>query len=276
MSKIYYSQRDSRWARHPYPSSKHPSATIKSGGCGPTSTAMIISSLAQTIYPNQMGDMFRANGFRAAEGSDPRGFLWAANKYGLKMTKSIYLKDAINCLKDGGMVIAHLYNPKKSLFSTGGHYVVLADYRNGTIIVYDPNLYSGKFASGNRRKVTVVGVECRISEWNFKHYNDYNLYCFKGNKVTPTKYKAGQAVEIDVPITLTGAETPNPQVGGVDIMVDDGRGKPTSQYWVHKSVVKNNHIIARATICFGSGTDYMVQVFNRQFWITEKAIKKVL
>lgn len=276
MSKIYYNQADSRWARHPYPSKTHPNATIKSGGCGATSAAMIVSSLAQTIYPNQMGDMFRANGYRANEGTDPRGFYWIANKYGLKMYKSVYIKNAIDCLKNGGMVIAHLYNPKKSLFSTGGHYVVLADYRNGDIIVYDPYLYSGKFNSGNRRKVKVVGVECRISEYNFKHYNDYNLYCFEGKKAIPSKYKVGQAVEIDVPVTLTGAETPNKQVGGEDIMVDDGRGTPNSQYWVHKSVVKNNHIIARATICFASGNDYIVQVFNRQFWIVEKNIKKVL
>ena len=170
------------------------------------------------------------------------------------------------------MVIAHLYNPKKSLFSTGGHYVVLADYRNGNIIVYDPYLYSGKFSSGNRRKVKVVGVECRISEWNFKHYNDYNLYCFNGAKVEPSKYKVGQAVEIDVPITPTGATTPNLQVGGEDVMVDDGK----HQFWIHQSVVKNNHIIARADICFASGKSYMVQVFNRQFWIEEKNIRKVL
>lgn len=273
---IYYNQADSRWANHPYPSPTHPNATIKSGGCGATCAAMIVSSLAQTIYPNQMGDMFKANGYRANEGTNPRGFSWIANKYGIPMKKSIYIKDAINCLKSGGMAIAHLYNPSKSLFSTGGHYVVLAAYRNGTIVVYDPYLYSGKYSSGKRKKVQVVGVECRISEWNFKHYNDYNLYCFEGTKIQPSKYKPGQAVEIDVPIALTGATTPNPQVGGEDVMVDDGEGKPTSQYWVHKSVIKDNHIIARATICFASGKSYMVQVFNRQFWIEEKNIRKLL
>lgn len=272
MNRIYYNQADSRWAKHPYPSKTHPNATIKSGGCGATSAAMIVSSLAQTIYPNQMGDMFRANGYRANEGTDPRGFYWIANKYGLEIRRSVYIKDALNCLKNNGMVIAHLYNPKKSLFSTGGHYVVLAEYRNGNIIVYDPYLYSGKFSSGNRRKVKVVGVECRISEWNFKHYNDYNLYCFNGAKVEPSKYKVGQAVEIDVPITPTGATTPNLQVGGEDVMVDDGK----HQFWIHQSVLKNNHIIARADICFASGKSYMVQVFNRQFWIEEKNIRKVL
>ena len=55
-------------------------------------------------------------------------------------------------------------------------------------------------------------------------------------------------------------------------MVDDGK----HQFWIHQSVVKNNHIIARADICFASGKSYMVQVFNRQFWIEEKNIRKVL
>ena len=57
MNRIYFSQADKRWANHPYPSSKYPKATIKSGGCGATSAAMIISSFVKTIYPNQMGDI---------------------------------------------------------------------------------------------------------------------------------------------------------------------------------------------------------------------------
>lgn len=274
MNRIYYNQADKRWANHPYPSKTHPKATIKSGGCGATCSAMIVSSFAQTIYPNEMGDIFRANGLRANEGTDPKAFYWIATRYGFNMNKTIYIKEAVKCLKNGGMVIAHLYNPKKSLFSTGGHYVVLADYRGSDIIVYDPYLYSGKFNTGNRRKVKVSGVECRISEWNFKHYNDYNLYCFYGLKVEPSKYQVGKDVEIDVAITPTGAKEKS-SIGGEDVLVDDGRGNLNSQYWVHESVIKNNHIIARAKICFASGRDYMVQVFNRQFWIKESDIKKV-
>ena len=99
----------------------------------------------------------------------------------------------------------------------------------------------------------------------------YNLYCYYGLKAEPSKYKAGQDVEIDVPITPTGATMQNTQVGGEDVMVDNGK----NQFWVHESIIKNNHIIARAKICFASGKSYMVQIFNRQFWIEEKNIKKV-
>ena len=85
MDKIYYSQADKRWANYPYPSNLYPKATIKSGGCGPTSAAMIVSTLRDTIYPNKMGDLFRSNGLRAATGTDPKAFIWIANKFNLEV-----------------------------------------------------------------------------------------------------------------------------------------------------------------------------------------------
>lgn len=272
MNRIYYNQADRRWASHPYTSRTHPTATIKSGGCGPTCSAMIVSSMVQTIYPNQMGDLFKQKGFRANEGTDPRAFYWIASNYGIKMTKSVYLNDAIKCLRNGGMVIAHLYDPKHSLFSTGGHYIVLADIRGNNIVCYDPYLYSGKFLSGKRKKVKVSGVECIVSSANFKFYNNYVLYCFEAPKVVKSKYKAGDVVEINVPVTFTGASVQS-QIGQEDYLVDDGRGKPYSQYWVHQSVIRDGQIVARAIICATCGTEYMVQVFNRQFWVEEKRIK---
>ena len=91
MNRVYYNQADKRWANHPYPSTSYPKATIKSGGCGPTSAAMIVSSLKQTIYPNEMGDLFKSNGFRAATGTSGNAFNWIAKKYGLEMTKTVFL-----------------------------------------------------------------------------------------------------------------------------------------------------------------------------------------
>lgn len=279
MNRIYFSQADKRWANHPYPSSAHPKATIKSGGCGATSAAMIVSSFKNTIYPNQMGDIFRANGLRAAEGTSPSAFPWIAKKYGLKVKTTVYIKDAVECLKRGGMCVA--YCKAGGLFSTGGHIIVLAGIRGNDLVVYDPYLYSGKFNSGKRRCVRVNGVEAIVSVDNFKKYCDYTLYCyeyesgFNSNK-SQTKYQNGERVEINVPIAKTGASMPStiPQ-GGNDILVDDLRKTSNSQYWIHESVVDaTNHIHALATICFASGTAYMVQVFNRQFWIEQKNIIK--
>lgn len=85
------------------------------------------------------------------------------------------------------------------------------------------------------------------------------------------KYVVGQAIEIDVPIVKTGAKE------GQDILVDDMKGTPNSQFWINETVInEQNHIYARATICYSAGKSYMVQVFNRQFWIDEKNIVKQL
>ena len=268
MNRIYFSQADKRWANHPYPSSKYPKATIKSGGCGATSAAMIISSFVKTIYPNQMGDIFRANGLRYTTGTAPKAFEWIAQKYGLKEKTTIYIKDAVECLKRGGMVVA--YCKAGGLFSTGGHIIVLSEIRGNNLVVYDPYLYNGKFNSGNRKCVKVNGVEAIVSVENFKKYNDYTLYCYElPVTVQPSKYSG--AVEIDVPVAITGARE------GQDVLVDDMKGTPNSQFWINETVInEQNHIYARATICFASGTSYMVQVINRQFWIDEGNIVKKL
>lgn len=50
----YYSQVDSRWARHPYTIINDPSQDIANYGCGPTCAAMIVSSIKGTITPPDM------------------------------------------------------------------------------------------------------------------------------------------------------------------------------------------------------------------------------
>ena len=270
MDKIYYSQADKRWANHPYPSNLYPKATIKSGGCGPTSAAMIVSTLRDTIYPNQMGDLFRSNGLRAATGTSPNAFTWIANKFNLQVKRSVYINDAVECLKRGGIVVA--YCKAGGLFSTGGHIIVLADITGvlkNTLVVYDPYLYAGKFNSGIRKKcVSVKGTNCYVSVANFKRYCDYTLYLYE-----PTsKYKVGQYVEINMDVLNTGSYADE------NMLVEYVRknGKPREQFWVHASLVKNNKLIARAQICYTQGHRYIVQVFDKQFWVDEDDITKVL
>lgn len=265
MNRVYYNQADKRWANHPYPSSKYPKATIKSGGCGATSAAMIISSFVKTIYPNEMGDIFRKNGLRYATGTAPAAFEWIGKKYGLKVKKTIYIADAVECLKKGGMVVA--YCKAGGLFSTGGHIIVLAELRGDNLVVYDPYLYTNKFKNGNRKCVTVRGNEAIVSVQNFKKYCDYTLYCYDAPKEEKkSKYNPGECVEVKIPVILTGSTQ------GDDVMVETSG----YQYWVHKSVVKDGYIVARADIAFASGDSYIIQIFNRQFWCNEKHITKKL
>ncbi len=86
------------------------------------------------------------------------------------------------------------------------------------------------------------------------------------NGTNNSKYSAGQAVEVLIPVALTGAKENN------DVMVDSNG----YQFWVHKTVIKDGKIIARATICFASGNKYIIQIFNRQFWCDERYIVKKL
>lgn len=79
------------------------------------------------------------------------------------------------------------------------------------------------------------------------------------------KYQAGQDVEIVVPAKIA-YQTENESI------VDDGK----NQFWIRNSVIENDAIHARATIAFAQGTSYIVQVFDRQFWVEEKNIVKAL
>ena len=74
MNKIYFSQIDSRWKNHPYPSPTLPNATIGSGGCGATSAAMVVSMLKEIITPDKMGDIFVKDGIWVVGGSSKKAF----------------------------------------------------------------------------------------------------------------------------------------------------------------------------------------------------------
>lgn len=261
MNKVYYNQADSRWANYPYPSKVYPKATVKSSGCGPTSSAMIISSMVTRIYPNEMARLFLDNGLRAPTGTSHDAFRFIANKYGLNMTKTVYLQEAVECLKKGGMVVS--YCQAGGLFSTGGHIIVLARVEGNNLIVYDPYLYKNKFKNGNRKCVKVRGNECIVSIDNFRKYCNYKLYCYE-TKESP--YKNGEYIEVHIPVQLTGATE------GDNVMVDTNG----YQYWVHKSVIKDGQIIARAQIAYAEPTKCLIQIFDKQMWCENKYIIKKL
>lgn len=190
MARYYFNQADSRWANYPYTSPAHPNATVKTAGCGPTSGAMVVSSLTgNIIYPNQMAQLFKDNGFRANEGTSLNAFPWLGQRYGLTCNRTTNLDDAVNCLHRGGMVIASC---GAGLFSTGGHIIVLAAMKDAnTIIVYDPYLYANKFNQyGRKGKVTVNGNDVYCSMYNFKTYaNCQAYYCYEP-KMPDLRYKA--------------------------------------------------------------------------------------
>ncbi len=247
MNRIYFNQADSRWATHPYPGASYPKATIKSGGCGPTSAAMIISSLRKYITPDKMGDIFRENGLRYATGTAPKAFEWIAEKWNLKVKKTLYIADAVECLKQGGMCVA--YCKAGGLFSTGGHIIVLSEIRNNNLIVYDPYLYSNKFKNGNRKCVSINGNEAIVSVDNFKKYCNYTLYCYQATEVKREKHTVGESV-----IVSSVYNNQDDFVESAIILTEFKRG-------------------VIAYVQPGARQPYLIQLDDGQFWINDGDIR---
>lgn len=168
----YYSQVDSRWANHIYTSTNNNSQTIGTSGCGPTSAAMIVSSIKGTITPDTMGDLFVENGYRSANsGTYWSAFRAVADEFDIGYKETSSLDTAIELLKNNNYVIASVGN---GLFTYGGHFIVLVSVDNDTIKIYDPYLYNGKFDTSTRRnKVTVDGNSVYCSVDNFKRYSNF-------------------------------------------------------------------------------------------------------
>lgn len=168
----YYSQVDSRWKNHSYTSVNDKSQTIGSSGCGPTSAAMIVSSIKGTITPDKMGDLFVKYGYRSKNsGTYWSAFRAVADEFDIGYTETNSLDKAVELLKDNNYVIASCGN---GLFTYGGHFIVLVSVNNNTIKIYDPYLYSGKFDTSTRRgKVQVSGNTVYCSVENFRKYANF-------------------------------------------------------------------------------------------------------
>ena len=132
---IYYSQLDSRYANEPYGTDK-----IGTHGCGPTSLAIVISSLSnRMVNPVEMADWSVANGgWCAGNGSYHILIPRAARAYGLNVISEV--KDEpqkiIDALSSGKLIIAIM---GKGHFTKGGHFIVLRGVTaDGKILVADP------------------------------------------------------------------------------------------------------------------------------------------
>lgn len=180
----YYSQIDSRWKKDIYSSVGDYSQTIGSSGCGPTSAAIVVSSIKGNITPKEMADLYVQYGYRSKNsGTYWSAFKWTADVFNIEYKETGNLNNAINALKDNNYVVVSC---GAGLFTYGGHYIVIVGVDGDNLKIYDPYLYSGKFDVSTRRgKVVVNGntVYCSIS--NFKKYANYKqFFCYKYNPNT--------------------------------------------------------------------------------------------
>lgn len=215
----YYSQLDSRWSSKMYSSVGNTSQTIGSSGCGPTSSAMVVSSIKGNITPDTMADLYVQYGYRSANnGTYWSAFKWTADVFDIEYSECYKLDDAVAKLKDNHYIITSC---NQGLFTYGGHFIVLIGVEGDYIKVYDPYLYNGKFDVSSRRgKATVSGNTVYVSIENFRAYANYQkFFCFKNDR---TDIKENTTTTVVTDNTTSNVNTVNYQVkitanGGLNI-----------------------------------------------------------
>lgn len=215
----YYSQLDSRWRYNMYSSVGDVSQTIGTSGCGPTSSAMVVSSIKGNITPDTMANLYTQYGYRSAnQGTYWSAFKWTADVFNIGYSECYKLDDAVAKLKDNHYIIASC---NQGLFTYGGHFIVLVGVEGDYIKIYDPYLYNGKFDVSSRRgKADVKGNTVYVSIENFRAYANYQkFFCFKNDR-TDTKENTTTTVVTDN--TTSNVNTVNYQVritanGGLNI-----------------------------------------------------------
>ena len=215
----YYSQLDSRWSSKMYSSVGNTSQTIGTSGCGPTSSAMVVSSIKGNITPDQMADLYTQYGYRSAnQGTYWSAFKWTADVFNIGYSECYKLDDAVAKLKDNHYIIASC---NQGLFTYGGHFIVLTGVEGDYIKVYDPYLYNGKFDVSSRRgRATVQGNTVYVSIENFREYANYQkFFCFKNDR---TDIKENTTTTVVTDNTTSNVNTVNYQAkvtanGGLNI-----------------------------------------------------------
>lgn len=193
----YYSQIDSRWKNKLYTSTGNSSQTMGSSACGPTCSAMVVSSIKGTILPTEMADLYVQYGFRSANnGTYWSAFRWTADVFDIGYKEVQRLNDVCDLLEENYMVISACGN---GLFTTGGHFILIYGYEdtNGNgqcdsgdrLKIYDPYLYSGKFNLSTRRgKAQVEGNTVYVEKEVFRAYANYSgFFAFKNDRSNNTE-----------------------------------------------------------------------------------------
>lgn len=135
---VYFNQLDERYAGKPY-GTDH----IGGYGCGPTSMAMVVSSLAgETVDPEQMARWAYENGYWCkGSGSYHALIPGAAANWGLPVSGCTVSEPqrVLDALAEGKLVVAIM---SEGHFTKGGHFIVLRGVKDGKVMVADPASYN--------------------------------------------------------------------------------------------------------------------------------------
>lgn len=266
----YYSQIDSRWSNKMYSSVGDRSQTIGTSGCGPTSAAMVVSSIKGTITPDTMASLYTQYGYRSAnQGTYWSAFRWTADVFNIGYSECYRLDDAVAKLRNNHYIIASC---NQGLFTYGGHFIVLTGVEGNYIKVYDPYLYNGKFDVSSRRgKAEVRGNTVYVSIDNFRAYANYQkFFCFKNDRtdvkenttnvvvsnITSSVSNVNYKVRITANSGLNiraGASTSYKRIGGysknqiVTILAESNGFGKTDRGWIYLAYTRRNTTVAKNT-----------------------------
>lgn len=134
---VYFNQMDERYASKPYGTDY-----IGGSGCGPTSMAIVVSSLSgEIVDPERMAQWAYENGYWCkGSGSYHALIPGAAAHWGLAVSgcSASEPQRILDALTEGKLVVAIM---SKGHFTNGGHFIVLRGVKDGKILVADPGSY---------------------------------------------------------------------------------------------------------------------------------------
>lgn len=150
----YYCQWDSRWKDHAYGNG----STLGSGGCSPTSLAMVISAATGTsVTPDVVADWAGAKYWVDGQGTS-NGAMYeaAAKKWNLgTVRRTTSISEAVAALRAGHPVIS---GQEKGIFTSGnGHLIVLRGMSGDDILVHDPGTPSNSNRTFTQAEIDASG-----------------------------------------------------------------------------------------------------------------------
>lgn len=158
------------WSQNWYPNEPNVNGTIKGSGCGPSSMAIVYSSLTGDVCnPPQMSKWAQTHGscdanygYLSSSGAAYPGlFTTGSTELGLRLdyvgTGSSALGNALPYLNDGDLIVCLVGNGSKTpIYSGDGHFLVIRGYTSdGKLLLADP----AKTAEGNTQTYNVSDME---------------------------------------------------------------------------------------------------------------------
>lgn len=135
---VYYNQLDDRYADKPYGTDD-----IGGYGCGPTSMAIVVSSLtSDTVDPIEMAKWAYQNGYWCSKSGSYHSLIpGAAKAWGLPVEGCTASEPQriVDALSQGKLVVALM---TKGHFTSSGHFIVLRGVQDDKILVADPASYN--------------------------------------------------------------------------------------------------------------------------------------